>query len=155
MLFFFHSGKKSRVRVMNIQLRCVISTLVYSVTLSVGSISTVPLSGAYWIWSEKDPLNRELREIPLIHARPSAGPNSEDWLCWGHITCMNCQSLHPPWVEVAWQQRVSEKNDLNAAQTRLNEKPLEVNICLSCVFSVMLPNYKATGLLTVEWAVCI
>lgn len=36
--------------------------------------------------------------------------------------------------------------DLNAAQTWLNEKLLEVNICLSCLFSVMFPNYKAAGI---------
>lgn len=45
--------------------------------------------------------------------------------------------------------------DLNAAQTRLNEKLLEVNICLSYVFSVMFSNYKAAGLLSLEYAGCI
>ena len=45
--------------------------------------------------------------------------------------------------------------DLNAAQTWLNEKLLEVNICLSCVFSVMFSNYKADGLLSEEYAGCI
>lgn len=39
----------------------------------------------------------------------------------------------------------SPGEDLNAAQTRLNEKLLEVNICLSCVCSVMCSNYEAAG----------
>lgn len=38
-----------------------------------------------------------------------------------------------------------KKKDLNAAQTWLNEKLLEVNICLSHVFSVMFSNYKAAS----------
>lgn len=38
---------------------------------------------------------------------------------------------------------------LNAAQTCLNEKLLEVNICLCSVFSVMVSNYSPVGLLTV------
>lgn len=37
---------------------------------------------------------------------------------------------------------------LNAAQTCLNEKLLEVNICLCSVFSVMVSNYFPVGLLT-------
>lgn len=46
----------------------------------------------------------------------------------------------------------SLRDDLNAAQTQLNEKLLEVNICLSCVFSVMFSNCKAAGLLSLEYA---
>jgi len=49
----------------------------------------------------------------------------------------------------------SLKEDLNAAQTRLNEKLLEVNICLGCVFYVMFSNYKAAGLPSLENAGCI
>lgn len=37
---------------------------------------------------------------------------------------------------------------LNAAQTCLNEKLLEVNICLCSVFSVMVSNYSPVRLLT-------
>lgn len=42
--------------------------------------------------------------------------------------------------------------DLKATQTWLNEKLLEVNICLSCVFSGMFSNYKAAGRLSIEYA---
>lgn len=38
------------------------------------------------------------------------------------------------------------QEDLNAAQTLLNEKLLEVNICLCCIFSVMFSNYKVARL---------
>lgn len=37
------------------------------------------------------------------------------------------------------------RKDLNATQTWLNEKLLEVNICLGHVFPVMFPNYKAAS----------
>lgn len=70
-----------------------------------------------------------------------------------YITVLNCQSLKGklynknaikyPRTMLLGNKESWKKKDLNAAQTWLNEKLLEVNICLSCVFSVMFSNYKA------------
>lgn len=65
---------------------------------------------------------------------------------WIESLLRECRKV--PLVHVAWQQRVSR--DLNAAQTCLNEKLLEVNICLCSVFSVTLFNYSPVRLLTME-----
>lgn len=119
-----------------------------------------------WRWPGGQPFCQQT--VDIGGTAQSGIVKFEDRLCWGqkadakvYITDKNGQSLKggkKSITRMSWSTFGScclatkslggvekKEKDLNEAQTWLNEKLLEVNICLSHVFPVMFPNYKAAS----------